>query len=249
MHAMTIGQSMLAQPNGAIPDPHFGDVVLMLHMDGANGSTTFTDTTARHSISVTNGTIVSNAVTLFGGNCAAFDGTGDILSAADSSDWDFGTGDFTVEMEIYCTDLTGYRSAIGCASGTGYYPVNIVSEAGVLKAKICLDDHTLINIGSRSETISANTWYHVAISRTGTEVKWFLDGVEKNAGPGTTTTTSNPLFYAAKPLCIGNYSVDYNTSGGTTSAWSGYLRELRITKGYGRYTTSFSPPSARFPDS
>src|SRR5690554_1699309 len=80
-------------------DPYFASVVLLLHGDGTDGSTTITDNSgSAHSPTVNGNSQIDTAESQFGGASVLFDGSGDYLEYADSADWDFGTGDFTVEF-------------------------------------------------------------------------------------------------------------------------------------------------------
>lgn len=80
-------------------DPYWANVVSLLHMDGANGSTTFTDQKGK--TWTPNGNVqISTAQSVFGGSSAAFDGVNDSLSIASHADFGFGTGDWTVECFV-----------------------------------------------------------------------------------------------------------------------------------------------------
>ncbi|MGE3298622.1 MAG: phage tail protein, partial [Porticoccaceae bacterium] len=77
---------------GAGEDPYWNNVVALLHMDGTNGSTTFTDQKG-HTFTATGNAQISTAQSKFGGASALFDGTGDLVSSADHADWALGAGD------------------------------------------------------------------------------------------------------------------------------------------------------------
>ena len=78
-------------------DPYFANVVALLHFDGADGSTTFTDVKG-HTFTAAGNAQIDTAQSLFGGASLLLDGSGDYIWAADSADWDFGTADFAVEL-------------------------------------------------------------------------------------------------------------------------------------------------------
>jgi hypothetical protein len=87
---------------------------------------------------------------------------------------------------------------------------------------------------------STSTWYHVAITRSGTSLRAFVNGSQI----GTTQTTSNSLTASGAFCCVGE-----NLDGGGQSQFiNGYVDDLRITKGYARYTSNFTPPTAAFPN-
>ncbi|MGE3429317.1 MAG: phage tail protein, partial [Hyphomicrobiaceae bacterium] len=77
---------------GAGEDEYWNNVIALLHMDGTNGSTTFTDQKG-HTFTATGNAQISTAQSKFGGASALFDGTGDLVSSADHADWALGAGD------------------------------------------------------------------------------------------------------------------------------------------------------------
>ena len=80
-------------------DPYWSNGVLLLRGDGADGGTTFTDSSSSAKTVTVNGNTNTSATNFKTGNAAmTFDGLGDYLTLADSSDWDFGSGDFTIEF-------------------------------------------------------------------------------------------------------------------------------------------------------
>ena len=87
---------------------------------------------------------------------------------------------------------------------------------------------------------TANQWYHVAVCRSGTDTRIFVNGTQSGA-----TTTINKTLCAdnVRPLTIGA------DVGGNAQAMNGYIDDLRFTKGVARYTGAFSVPTAAFPDS
>ena len=91
-------------------------------------------------------------------------------------------------------------------------------------------------ITSPSYTLSTNTWYHIAVSRSGTTTRMFLDGVQ--TGSSWTDTTN---YTAVDYVCVGN---NYPA----TIGWAGYIDDVRITKGVARYTSTFTVPSSEFPN-
>ena len=93
--------------------------------------------------------------------------------------------------------------------------------------------------GAGSSGWSANTWYYVAVTRSGNTFKLFRDGVQNgatvtNAGSCPATASTGALYVGAEV-------------GGGFANWNGYIDDLRITKGYARYTSNFTPPTTAFP--
>ena len=82
--------------------------VLLLHCDGTDGATTFTDSSdTSHTVTANGNAQIDTDQSKFGGASGLFDGTGDYLSIPDSADWDFGTGDWTIDFLIRFNAITG----------------------------------------------------------------------------------------------------------------------------------------------
>jgi hypothetical protein len=85
-------------------------------------------------------------------------------------------------------------------------------------------------------TINTGTWYHYAASRSGNTLRIFLNGTQT-----TSATVTGSYTNSAVGLRVGDDPV------GSNPAFNGYLQDVRITKGYARYTANFTPPTAAFP--
>lgn len=227
----------LARQAGALPpatDPDFANVSLLLHMDGANESTTFTDSSSfAHAMTASGNAAISTAQSKFGGASAYFDGDGDLVSASYDDEFDFGTGDFTIEAWVFFPTDTqttdrplvaggGYPDGWACYAHSGGYmtfAANTGSWGGVY-------------LGPAP---SENAWHHIAIVRHSGVLYAYTDGVET----GSSEDMSGPIVSAESSLTVGS-------DGGGTML--GYVDEFRITKGVARYTGTFTPPSAPFPN-
>jgi hypothetical protein len=181
---------------------------------------------------------VSTSVKKYGSGSMSFDGTGDRLVSAANPGFAFNTGDFTVEGWIYTNTLSGERGFIQTSDTAGGLKTSYTT--GILFA-IGTSPYTLnvnvgnTNVSSGSTYLAINTWYHVAVTRASGSVRLFINGALVG---GPTTITAN---LTGQNLCIGGY---YNTS----YLWNGYVDDLRITKGYARYTAAFTAPTSQFPD-
>ncbi len=174
--------------------------------------------------------VTDTAIKKFGTSSLILDGTEDYVGVASNNDFGFGTGDFTVEGFFYFDTVTGVRSLFDFRSGAdtdvGLY-LNV--DAGV--PKVYINGATVL---TGSTTLTTSTWYHVAVSRTGTTMKIFVNGTEEATG-----TVSTDLA-TAKPFLIGT---KWNAS---AEFLDGNIDEVRITKGLGRYTSSFGAVSSAF---
>jgi hypothetical protein len=162
------------------------------------------------------------------------DGAGDYLvpNGATTDMFAFGTGNFTIEFWIRFNALSGFQMAYDSRpSGTdGAYPMIYANNTTLIYYVSAADRIS-------SSAISTNTWYHVAVSRSGTSTKMFIDGTQSGS---TYTDSTNYLNPVNRPLIGAN-----GTNLG--SSVNGYIQDLRVTKGYARYTANFTPPTAAFP--
>lgn len=217
-----------------IKDADWDSVSLLLHMDGANNSTTFTDV-SKNSLSVTRSgnAIVSTGDSVFGGASAYFDGSGDYLIVQSSSLYSFGSGNFTIEGFFKRPSTTGRQDISGTYLNitTGWGVCTSVNNAGDIGFYV---GNTLIAASSASSW-SANQWVHFLVSRSGTTLKIFLNGNQvASVTNSTNITDGNSLVLGA--------------AGSLAVPLLGYIDEFRITKGVARKTSSFSTPTEPYPD-
>lgn len=224
-------------------DPNFSSVSLLLHMNGSNGSTTFTDSSpSPKTITAVGNAQVSTAQSKFGGASLLLDGSGDNLSVPDSDAF-YLPGDFTVECFVYALSWSGnsgYVQLMGQWPVADFAPLIPYFLNGVpsIAASSNQSSWDILNTGTGS-AIPTSTWTHVAWVRSGNKWSVYVDGTERVLSASASGTPYN----AAAALAIGR-SVD----GGPQYAFNGYIDELRITKGVARYTANFTAPTAPFPD-
>jgi hypothetical protein len=171
------------------------------------------------------------------GGSAYFDGTGDYLSTPVANGFEFGTGDFTIEMWFWYTGtIARYPIILGNGiSGSGIYCGWAVYTAGnVLKLDRYTGSQTTVTFGSF--TAAAGTWHHLAIARSGTTIRGFINGTQ--VGSDITNSVSYDA-HNTDPLNIG-----YGVDGAGTHQWNGYISDIRLVKGTAVYTSDFTPPTA-----
>lgn len=226
-------------------DNYYTSVVLSLHGDGSNGSTTFTDS-SRHARTPT-GSSGSSITTAHGKFAQAihFDGSGDgRIYYADSADFDMASGNFTIDgwAKTATPGDTSRMFLFGKANGSGGdNPCTVYAEGAVLKAGI--------NVGGTGHTLTGpaipTDWFHFALVRNGTTVTLFLDGAVAATVTVSGAILSNTNLFAVGG--VGSY-VGGGAGGSIGDRWLGYVDELRITKGAARYTGPFTPMPAPNPD-
>jgi len=216
-------------------DPYWANVSLLLHMDGSDGSTTFTDSSSNAlSITVSGSTALSTAQIKFGTASGSF--TNGKLTAPSSSALSM-DGDFTIEFWVYRTGTTGDLDSIVSAANEGTFLIRACTNpfgAGVFPAADLYGNPG--NNIANGLSFTLNTWHHIAIVRNAGTYKVFKDGTDITTSTYTDSSTRN-----LSGLIIG----DSNVSGRN---FVGHIDDFRITKGVARYTANFTPPGAAFPD-
>jgi hypothetical protein len=203
------------------------------------------DAAAKNVLETVGNAQVSTTQAKFGTTSIAFDGTGDYLYIPQSNNpqnlnWELFKGDFTIEFFFRANSVTGIQGIIakfnGNASARTDIQYLITLNGSSLNCN--LYQSTTNNDITFTSSISTNTWYHVALVRSGTSVYAYLDGT-RNATIRTITGDLNSG--TTWPLQIGRY-----TEASANSDFNGYIDELRITK-YARYSGStITVPTAAF---
>lgn len=212
-------------------DPYFADVASLLHFDGPDGSTVFTDQKGLIWSSL-GGAVLNGSNARFGSAALACNGTSGALQT--SSSLALGTNDFTIEGWLKPTSLTSVGLFFDQRpSGlNGMYPALYLDASGFIHFFVANGDV----LAQTSGALPLNAYTHIALSRSGGTTRLFTGGVLR----GSVADTNN---YLANRTIIGQSS--FNTGAIT---YKGYVDDWRITIGVGRYTSSFSPPTAAFPD-
>lgn len=219
-------------------DPYFANVSLLLHGDGTDGSTTIIDSSpSPKAVTAVGNAQISSAQSKFGGASIAFDGSGDWLTVASSADLSLGTGDFTVELWAYANSATTWNGLVGNRTGRGgdnawciiLSPANVVGWGTIYFHT----DGTPV-LGT-SAHVSLNTWMHIALTRSGTLMRMFLNGAEVG-------TVNNSFNLSFSTLHVGSEGARTDQS----SPFNGYIDDLRITKGVARYTSNFTPQTSQW---
>ena len=181
---------------------------------------------------------ISTSVKKYGTGSMAFDGTGDWLTAADSQSFNFGTGDFTIEFWAYWNSFGSDRKyVLKAVSGTNYWQLSHDSSTGISFNYNAGSGQVIVAQQGSNNSWSTATWYHVALVRCGSTIKIYQNGTQVASG-----TLSVALPNPAVALTVGGTPVDSSLS------MNGYIDDLRISKGIGRYPYNFTPPTAEFPN-
>ena len=223
---------LLAGASGGEPtDTNFKNVTLLLHGDGSNGAqnNTFLDSSTNNFTITRNGNTTQGSFSPYGSNWSNyFDGTGDYLTVPANTAFAFGTGDFTVEFWFSAASYRTSGSFYDCFLALGNFansPYFRINQDGRLTAGI-----TATNEYYTTSTVTLNRWTHFAVTRQGSTVRLFVNGVLE------TTQTNSTNLLNTTDVTVG------------TSAWqaanetfTGYLSNVRVVKGTAVYTSTFTP--------
>lgn len=214
-------------------DPFFANTTLLMHMNGSNNGTVFTDQIG--ATATRNGSpITSTTQFKYGGSSMRAAGA-DYLSFAPTSNHDLGTGDFTLEGWWRFDDLNDHSLLAKYANGNAGWLMDYINSTNSLRLALANGTDNLYSFTLAG--LTANTWVHLAITRTGSSIRGFMNGTLLS----TAAVITNNVDATGTGLNIGK-----------ANAFSRYLRgyvdDVRITKGVSRYTASFIPPASQFPD-
>lgn len=215
------------------------NTVLLLHADGAAASTYFPDSSpSPHAVTAGGNAQVDMAQSEFGGAAALFDGSTSYLSVADSADWAFGAGDFTIDFWVRFANTTGDQYLVSQikADNTDRSFAVLKTSGGSVQVAYSSNGSSWVSTPSFAWAPAADTWYHVAVVRSGVDLKVFVNGVQAGA---THNIAAAVLFDSSRPLMVGAQDAASNFL-------NGWLDEVRVSKGVARWTTGFTPPTAPY---
>lgn len=201
---------------------------LLMHCNGTDGSTTFVDSgNTGHTLTTLDNAQLDTAKQKFGTASGLFDGTNDGVTAPDHADWDFGSGDFTIDCWLYLV------------SSSTHHILSQWQAQSTNKGWICYINPTSIAFHwttdgatnqeyTVSNSIILNQWFHLAVTRSGTNLRIFVNGTQI----GSTGTLSGTIYNCSEVLRIAkDVSIGQDLNG--------WMDEVRISKGIARWTSDF----------
>lgn len=223
-------------PYGRGGDPFWRNTSLLLRMDGPHGSRSFTDSSP-YTLTVTNvgSPTIDQSQFVYGSSGQLNTGaTTDAVTVPNSTGrFDVGTGDFTVESWCRFTAIgassAAQRIILSCGS-SGMAVAFWNNRIRLAKADVA----NVIDYGSTA--ITTGSWFHWAITRSGSTLRFFVNG--SIIGSTTYSTTLTPT---GSTTFVGNY---HNAG---APGVVGNIDDFRFTLGVSRYTANFPPPTAPFP--
>lgn len=193
------------------------------------------DASGKHTIETVGNTHKSTAQARFTSTGADYyDGTSDYLTIKDNPLLELGSANFTIEAWVYPLNNSS-RSIFGHGPDGQNWWAFYLDGTGKLEFAIVSGNSVVVDRIS-STTVNTNTWTHVAVTRSGSTFRLFIDGQE-------------PVSYTGSPAATSSATPDFSTDfwiggqrwSGSGNGFQGYIQDLRVTRGVARYTSNFTP--------
>lgn len=241
---------------GGSIDPYWDNVVSLLHLDGSDGSTTYTDekgVTWYHGV---NGSpSLSTASSMFGaaslrlaqthggGGFDSLDAPATLITESADDNDQLVTIEGFVKLDTLWGFQYGWSPLVGQVQNVGSGDqMFAIDPDGKLRFYRGPSNYAGGKDVIGTTTCAINTWYHCAMTYDGTNIRIFLDGNLEG-----TVASSVGWAYSSEPVKIGmNMAPSFSSY---RLSLKGYVDEFRVTRGVARYTSSFTPPAAPFPNS
>lgn len=183
---------------------------------------------------------VDTAFKKFGTGSLLLDGTDDWIDTPDHDDWNFGAGNFTIDFWVRFNVATDGEQYVFCGQDTdedNWFRFMRAASGNKLEVQFFAS----ASYNARYYTDNAwqpavDTWYHLALVRSGTTCYIFVDGV-------SLAVTQNVAF-GTTPDYTGNFEI--GTYYGELQEVNGWIDEFRVSKGVARWTSGFTPPTSAY---
>ena len=212
--------------------------VILAHMDGSDESTTFTDssTTNPKTITVNGNAKLKTSVGFtpkIGTGSAKCVETTSYMTIPGSSDFNFGTGDYTIECWILIENLTQRIGIWEMYNGSAGHFIRFNLNGN---KEIIVQHGATTVVTSSNNAINDSNWHHVAIVSNSGTVDIYVDGTSVgSSSTGLSAGNSTSTIYISAEW--NGDLADFNLNG--------YIDEFRVSDN-ARYTTSFTPSTTAF---
>lgn len=218
--------------NKDVPDPVNPRHVFYCRFDGADAATEAVDESASaHEMTFLGNAQLDTAIKRFGSASLLLDGTGDYVTAPNSTDFHFGTGDFTIHGVVRPNAITGFHVFVGLDGGGANRGWDLyIDGSGNLIGSVSIDGTNLVNCNAG--VVITGVQQHVAFVRKAGVMRAYLNGVG-----GTPIAEAGSVFASTAALAIGGLSTG-------ALLFDGHIDQLEIVKGVALWSDDFTPPGA-----
>lgn len=218
-------------------DANFSDVSLLLRCNGADASTSIVDESNNgFTATVLGSAQLDTAQKKYGSASLLIASSGSRVKFPDDDKFEFGTGAFTLELWVRLTTsiVTNEDEVTLLTKNDSSYrsPFTLAFDGFNFSFRAWNTSNAEVVSLYDTTAVSANTWYHLAVTRSGNTFRLFVDGVAAGSA-----TSSASLQSTAETVCVGAYNDGFLPANGC------WLDDVRITKGVARYTATFTPPT------
>jgi len=173
------------------------------------------------------------------------------VSAASATNLNLGSGDFTIETfhRFQALPSSSNKAVIlgkwnDTANQRSYqlYLGSIALNGGSIGFRTSTDgtNSTVVDKITYPWTPDLDTWYHIALVRSSGNLLLFVNGQQF----GLPIADSDTYFAGTAALGLGGQAESGIVAGTSLQGW---FDETRLTVGFARYTTNFTPTSVAFP--
>jgi hypothetical protein len=217
-------------------DPYFYANSLLLNGDGTNGAqnNTFLDSSTNNFTITRNGNTTQGSFSPYGNLWSNYFPAGGnyCLTTPNSSNTSLGSGNFTIEGWVNPTSFGAYYNILACKWDYPNKEWFVYFTGSAITFGLSTDGTSDSVSWSTSVTVPIGVWSHIAVTRSGSNLYTFLNGVLLS------TNTITQTFYASSIVtAIGNFP----NSGISDTGMRGYVSNIRLVKGTALYTATFTP--------
>lgn len=226
-------------------DGFWDNTVFLARLNGADGATSTIDESVNgvgsaHLISFSGGAQLDTAQKKFGSSSLLLDGSTDKIFFGNSTDVEFGSGEFTIEAWIRLNSAKQFQGIVSSWTewnNSRSWRFWYEGVANKLVFTYSTDGVGAIELATGPLGLALDTWFHVAVLKDSSNVlRIYLDGVEKASAVAAVTFFD---AFGSTATKIGAWQTSANTG-----FFDGWIDGLRITKGSARYLGDFVVPVA-----
>jgi hypothetical protein len=214
------------------------DTVYLFHFDDGHGSQVLKDDSrSGHEVELRLSSVISTAQAKFGASSFYMDGAsqpGKVQTSKGHGDFGMGSDDFTMDCWVNLSSLTGTQTLFQFRD---FGPRISVNSSGNVFVYLSSDGSSFnVANGTSFGTISATTWAHIQICRSGSNVYGFVNGVL-----GATIPVSTSSLWSSTNDCI-----HLGCAQDGSLRVTGYMDEFRVKRGVATHTANFTPPTSAY---